>query len=133
MVPADSTHVSNVALNYIWQFTVKSVADHVQEGELFGETGWLVCAATSRGGKLSDEEAPARWMEMSEAARARNRLMFQYGPRISLQLWAKTAKQVTFEGVVENPKEALLSEAPKKNITAEGNKRRKAPAMAGAF
>ena len=66
---------SGAFLVYMDKVSVKSIVDHLIEGEMMWEKAFYEFAATATGGKMTDEGARARWLEMVEEAHRGERLL----------------------------------------------------------
>ena len=120
-------------LVYMDKVSVKSIVYHLIEGEMMWEKAFCEFAATATGGKMTDEGARARWLEMVEEAHRGERLLDHDEPNGGcIQVWVKTRKKVNFHETMEKERSYQVSSSVTKNAKEEDIEAAKARVM-GSF
>lgn len=102
---------------------VKAATGMVRDrcGEMQWEKLYLEFAQTTRGGKLREEEASAKWLEWKDKVALKDpSVLFDYeGPNGQLRIWVHTGDTLNFRSSYMQEKEVEMEGSSKKRATQE--------------
>eukprot|EP00971_Amphidinium_carterae_P346443 6487890-Amphidinium_carterae.1 len=108
-------------LEYLEEIISSTKVHRQTEGEMMWEKEYIQFAQTLKAGRLTDDEAKAKWQEWSSQAANNDESVFTdlLGPvHHPLRIWVKTADKIVFENTFEKRKGVKFAKKPEK-ITSD--------------